>query len=108
MTTVCRHKNLNACLWLGKHLLSNSLHEFCASFEHIFFRCSFEKRESNLVSKDSRRTKDGEEYSLRKDWDFFNDDGGDFCWPPPPPPPPEAEGIGAVPLSASPSVISKF
>jgi hypothetical protein len=58
-----------------------------------------------LVSKDSLRTKDGEEYSLRKDWDFFNDDGGDF-WPPPPPP--GAEGIGAVPLSASPSVISKF
>lgn len=59
---------------------------------------------SSLVSKDSRRTKDGEENScglLRKDSDFLNDGDG---------PPGGAEGaVAAVPFSAASSaaVISR-
>ena len=58
---------------------------------------------SNLVSKDSRRTKDGEENScglLRKDSDFLNVGDG---------PPGEAEGaVAAVPFSAASSAVISF
>ena len=61
---------------------------------------------SSLVSKDSRRTKDGEENScglLRKDSDFLNDGDG--------PPGGAEDALAAVPFSAASSaatVISLF